>query len=167
MLFHLIFTLTFIVGNVNTFNNVTAQWHPPLGFGTTHMLPAVNAFLLACLVWHLVPKAGCFLAGADNAIEHQRMPGSLKLLGNGQPLQMCYTAPPVDMLWDYGDRCFASCCGPRVQFQDNWAQWLDLINTKHTGIIFFFSLSLFYKTTLGTRRIQHFAQGWLGKVNTC
>lgn len=48
------------------------------------------------VVRHLMPKSGCFLAGKDGAVEHQRMPGSLKLFGIGHPLQMCYTVPPVD-----------------------------------------------------------------------
>lgn len=67
---------------------------------------------LACLAAHLMPKTGCFLANTDNVIEHQRVPGSLKLPGNGQLTQMCGTAPPMDMWQNHRDRwCLLLPCG--------------------------------------------------------
>lgn len=56
---------------------------------------------LTCPRLHLMPNPGHFLADTDNVVKHQRVLGSLKLTGDEQALQMCCTAPPVDMLWNH------------------------------------------------------------------
>lgn len=88
--------------------------------GGVHVLPLGPPHMSSCTLFgvprmaNLMPKTGRFLASTGFVIKRQSVPGSLKLLGTGQPRQIFSTAPPVDMSQNHGDRCFTS----RVHIQD-------------------------------------------------
>lgn len=122
------------VKTLDPFKNTGSEQKMPTPTPSILALGAILTRVPSCewILWHVcvvlvMPKTGCFLANADNMIEHQSKPDSLKLSGSGQTLQMCGTAPPLDMWQNHRDRwCLLLCAGSHpAQLRARSFVWLE------------------------------------------